>query len=210
MDFVSADSMLWLRQAQERLRQAHANGRLPHSLLLLSVAGLGAELLAHWIGAFVLCESPGKRPCGACASCRLLMADTHPDHHLIGLQEGSQQIKVEQVRELMEPLALKSYRGGYKVGVIENAETLNTHGANAFLKTLEEPTADTMLIVIARPNHRLQPLSAAPAARAAERRGNRVARGEFQRETALERGSDVERGRPLAGEAIRCRRPGRA
>jgi DNA polymerase-3 subunit delta' len=155
MDFVSADSMPWLLQAQERLRQAHANGRLPHSLLLLSVPGLGAELLANWISAFILCESQGRRPCGACASCRLLTVDSHPDHHLIGLEEGSQQIKVEQVRELMEPLALKSYRGGYKIGVIENAETLNTHGANAFLKTLEEPTADTVLMVIARPNHRL-------------------------------------------------------
>jgi DNA polymerase-3 subunit delta' len=155
MDFMSADSMPWLLQAQERVRQAHAKGRLPHSLLLLSVPGLGAELLANWIGAFTLCESPGKRPCSACASCRLLMADSHPDHHLIALEEGSQQIKVEQVRELMEPLALKSYRGGYKVAVIEDAETLNTNGANAFLKTLEEPTADTVLIMIARPNHRL-------------------------------------------------------
>jgi DNA polymerase-3 subunit delta' len=52
-------------------------------------------------------------------------------------------------------LTLKSYRGGYKVGVIEGAEALNTNGANAFLKTLEEPAANTLLIVIATPNHRL-------------------------------------------------------
>jgi len=158
MDFMTADGMPWLKEPQKRLRLAHGGGRLPHSLLLLSAAGLGAEHLANWISAFVLCDSAdsaGQRPCGVCASCRLLRADSHPDHHLIGLEEGSQQVKVEQVRELMEPLALKSYRGGYKVGVIENAEALNTHGANAFLKTLEEPTADTMLIMIARPNHRL-------------------------------------------------------
>jgi DNA polymerase-3 subunit delta' len=52
-------------------------------------------------------------------------------------------------------LSLKSYRGGYKVGVIEGAEALNVNGANAFLKTLEEPTANTVLIMIARPSHRL-------------------------------------------------------
>jgi len=52
-------------------------------------------------------------------------------------------------------LALKSYRGGFKVGVIEGAESLNASSANAFLKTLEEPTADTVLIMVARPNHRL-------------------------------------------------------
>ena len=56
---------------------------------------------------------------------------------------------------LIESLSLKSYRGGYKVGVIEGAESLNANGANAFLKTLEEPTANTLLILIARPSHRL-------------------------------------------------------
>ena len=71
------------------------------------------------------------------------------------LEEDAQQIKVEQVRDLIESLTLKSYRGGYKVGIIEGAEALNVNGANAFLKTLEEPTANTVLIMIARPSHRL-------------------------------------------------------
>jgi DNA polymerase-3 subunit delta' len=75
--------------------------------------------------------------------------------HAVRLEEDAQQIKVDQVRELIDSLALKSYRGGYKVGVIEGAEALNANGANAFLKTLEEPAARTMLILIARPNHRL-------------------------------------------------------
>jgi DNA polymerase-3 subunit delta' len=75
--------------------------------------------------------------------------------HAVRLEEDAQQIKVDQVRELIESLALKSYRGGYKVGIIEGAEALNANGANAFLKTLEEPSADTVLIMIARPNHRL-------------------------------------------------------
>ena len=155
MDFLTADKVPWLREAQSRLRLAHANGRTPHSLLILSVPGLGAELLANWISAFMLCESGDPRPCGACASCRLLTVDSHPDFHRIALEEGAQQVKVEQVRELMQPLLLTSYRGGRKVGVIEDAEMLNTYGANAFLKTLEEPSADTVLMMIARPNHRL-------------------------------------------------------
>ena len=155
MDFVSANSMPWLQQAQTRLRQARAHGRLPHSLLLLSIPGLGAELLANWITAYALCDASDSQPCGICPSCRLLSADSHPDHHRIHLEDDASQVKVEQVRELMEPLSLKSYRGGYKIGIIEDAETLNTYGANAFLKTLEEPSANTMLIVIARPNHRL-------------------------------------------------------
>ena len=71
------------------------------------------------------------------------------------LEEDAQQIKIDQVRELIDSLTLKSYRGGYKVGVIEGAEALNANGANAFLKTLEEPAPRTMLIMIATPNHRL-------------------------------------------------------
>jgi DNA polymerase III subunit delta' len=155
MDFLSADSLPWLKDAQQRLRSAIDSGRLPHSLLLLAAPGLGAESLAHWITALSLCERPSARPCDVCASCRLLRSDTHPDVHIVRLEEDAQQIKVDQVRELIESLALKSYRGGFKVGLVEGAEALNIHGANAFLKTLEEPTPNTVLIMIARPNHRL-------------------------------------------------------
>ena len=155
MDFLSADSLPWLSAAQQRLRAAWAAERLPHSLLLLSAPGLGAEHLANWITALALCESGDSRPCGVCASCLLLRADSHPDSHRVCVEEDAHQIKVDQVRALIESLALKSYRGGFKVGVIEGAEALNANGANAFLKTLEEPTANTVLIMIARPNHRL-------------------------------------------------------
>jgi DNA polymerase III subunit delta' len=155
MDFLSADSLPWLKDSQQRMRAAFNAGRLPHSLLILSAPGLGAERLGNWITALALCESPGERPCDACASCRLLRSDSHPDVHAVRLEEDAQQIKIDQVRELIDSLTLKSYRGGYKVGVIEGAEALNANGANAFLKTLEEPAARTMLILIARPNHRL-------------------------------------------------------
>jgi DNA polymerase-3 subunit delta' len=155
MDFLSADSLPWLKEPQQRMRAALNAGRMPHSLLLLSAPGLGAEHLANWIAALALCESAGSRPCNACRSCRLLHSDTHPDAHSVRLEDDAQQIKVDQVRDLIESLALKSYRGGYKVGIIEGAEALNANGANAFLKTLEEPSADTVLILIARPNHRL-------------------------------------------------------
>jgi DNA polymerase-3 subunit delta' len=155
MDFLSADSLPWLAGAQRRLRAAWTAQRLPHSLLVLSVPGLGAEQLANWIAALALCESNDSRPCGVCASCQLLRADSHPDWHRVRIEEDAHQIKVDQVRGLIESLALKSYRGGFKVGVIEGAEALNVNGANAFLKTLEEPTANTVLIMIARPNHRL-------------------------------------------------------
>jgi DNA polymerase-3 subunit delta' len=155
MDFLKADRLPWLSGAQGRIRQAAAAGRLPHSLLIVSVPGLGAEYLARWTAALALCESPDGRPCGNCASCALLRADTHPDLARVLIEEDAQQIKVDQVRALIDALAMKSYRGGYKVGVIEGAEALNVNGANAFLKTLEEPTQNTMLVMTAAPTHRL-------------------------------------------------------
>ena len=154
MDRLSAAAMPWLESERGQLRAAFDAGRLPHSLLILSGPGLGAEALARWIAALALCESP-DRPCGRCAACQLLAADSHPDLHVVGVEDDAQQIKVDQVRALIETLALKSYRGGFKVGIIEGAELLNASGANAFLKTLEEPTANTVLILVARPNHRL-------------------------------------------------------
>jgi DNA polymerase-3 subunit delta' len=155
VDFLSADSLPWLHQSQQRLRDSMRAQRLPHSSLFLSTPGLGAEHLANWVAALALCESRTERPCGVCPSCSLLRSDSHPDYYLVRLEEDAKQIKVDQIRELIGSLALKSYRGGYKVGIIEGAETLNANGANAFLKTLEEPTADTILIIIARPTHRL-------------------------------------------------------
>ncbi len=128
---------------------------MPHSLLLLAAPGLGVEALAEWIMGFALCEGAGQRPCGDCASCQLLRADSHPDALTVRVEEDAKQIKVDQVRALIEGLTLKSYRGGYKVALIDGAELLNANGANAFLKTLEEPTQNTLLILAANPNHRL-------------------------------------------------------
>jgi DNA polymerase-3 subunit delta' len=186
MDFLAADALPWLGVPQARIRRAAAAGRMPHSLLVQSIGGLGSENLAQWAAAFALCDgwrggalenvrqnmhqdvdeghsaSPAERdgaaaprPCGSCASCLLLRADTHPDLTILRIEEDARQIKIDQVRALIEWLELKSYRGGYKVGVIEGAEALNAHGANAFLKTLEEPTQNTLLILIAKPAHRL-------------------------------------------------------
>ncbi len=157
MDFLSADSLPWLRGAQRRMRDAlSAARRLPHSLLLLSAPGLGAEQLANWIGAMALCESRAgvARAARAPRAC-CCVPDSHPDWHVVRLEEDAQQIKVDQIRDLIESLSLSSYRGGYKVGIIEGAEALNANGANAFLKTLEEPTDKTLLVLIARPSHRL-------------------------------------------------------
>ena len=73
----------------------------------------------------------------------------HPDLLWIRPPEDSRQIRIEQLRELTAELALMSHGGGYKVAVIAPADALNRFAANALLKTLEEPPARTLLVLVA-------------------------------------------------------------
>src|SRR5580692_9026205 len=61
----------------------------------------------------------GPERSGAWPACVLLRADSHPDLHAVGLAEDAQQVKVDQIRALIETLSLSSYRGGYKVAIVE-------------------------------------------------------------------------------------------
>ena len=154
MDFDYAASLPWLEQLRAGLLRLRQQSRMPHALLILANDGIGAESLAQWMAAVALCESAAV-PCGTCASCALLRADNHPDLHRVEREEDAQQVKIEQVRELIDALHYTSYRGAYKVGILAGAQRLNAAGANAFLKTLEEPPPDTLLMLVATPNHRL-------------------------------------------------------
>ncbi len=155
MDFKKIETLDWLEDARRQIQRLLAGGRLPHAFLILSKDGLGAGPLADWIAAAVLCESASGRPCGACPSCNLLRAENHPDLHRVDREDDALQVKIDQVRTLIDALSYTSYRGGYKVGILSSAETLNASSANAFLKTLEEPSGNTLLLLIAAPSHRL-------------------------------------------------------
>jgi DNA polymerase-3 subunit delta' len=83
------------------------------------------------------------------------VSGSHPDWIGVHPIDESRQIRIEQVRELAQELALTSHQGGYKVGVISPADVLNRFAANALLKTLEEPTARTVLILVVTQPSRL-------------------------------------------------------
>ncbi len=142
----------WLAAARRQIAAALAAGRLPHALLLQGQAGLGKAALADYLARLALCDRPGEAPCGACPSCHLHSAGNHPDLRRVGLVEDKKQIAVDDVRELTEALTLRSFRGGRKVAIIDPADAMNMSGANALLKTLEEPSAGALLILtVARP-----------------------------------------------------------
>lgn len=143
----------WLQPVRERWLDAMRVGRVPHAVLIVGPAGIGKRPIADWIAATILCERPDAAgPCGRCATCALVAAATHPDLAILGIDDDASSIKVEQIRALGETFALKSYRGGRKVSIIDPADSLTISAFNALLKTLEEPSnASLLLLVVTRP-----------------------------------------------------------
>ena len=139
----------WLVPLREKLSALQDQGRLPHGLLLAGSPGAGQPEIGTWLGARLLCRAPAASACGQCADCRLFLAGNHPDFRWIGVLPEKKEISIDQMRQLSQALAMRSYRGGAKVAVIAPAEAMNTKAFNALLKTLEEPTAETYLVLAA-------------------------------------------------------------
>lgn len=130
----------------ERLRAAS----LPHALLLTGPAGLGKARFAALLVQTLLCETgvAAGQPCGHCRSCLLYGADSHPDQRIITPREAGKAIVVDQVREANQYLTQTSQYGGYKAVIITPADQLNANAANSLLKTLEEPSAGSVILLI--------------------------------------------------------------
>ena len=149
----------WLEPAWQQLNRARLQSRLPHALLLTGSEGVGKQLLAERIVHALLCESPDQQgnPCGQCAACGWLAAGTHPDFLRLEPEEAGKAIKVDPVRSLCTGLGITSHGGRYKVAIVSPAEAMNINAANSLLKTLEEPTANTLLILASAAPGRLLP-----------------------------------------------------
>ena len=140
----------------EVLRSALECRRIPASYLFSGPEGIGKNLAAMTLAKAVNClEGDGVDPCDNCASCRKIDAGNHPDVHLIPprdkLDEGGETgdtIKIEHVRQLQDSIYLRPYEGKYKVFIVDNAHLLTPDASNAFLKTLEEPPANSLIILI--------------------------------------------------------------
>ena len=139
----------WLQAPMASLEKAHAAQRMPHALLIHDAPGAGGAWLASWVAQLMLCTGSPPRPCGICQACMRVQQGRHPDLLSVGLVDDSLQIRIDQIRELARELSLTSHQGGYKLAILDPADALNPFAANALLKTLEEPTPETMLILVA-------------------------------------------------------------
>jgi DNA polymerase-3 subunit delta' len=140
----------WHEAAIAQLRSAWAAKHFPHSLLLVGADGLGKRELAAWLTCAVLCERSENelQCCGACASCKLIAAGSHPDVIWVLPEEDKTQVSVDQVRAACERLTKTSYRQGYKIALVAPAHQMTVSAANSLLKTLEEPSQNTLLVLI--------------------------------------------------------------
>ena len=150
---MTYDQIIGHERQKDILRRAVATDRLAHAYLFEGPEGIGKRLMALALVRAVFCES--RTGCGDCSPCRKVDHHNHPDLHIY--QPDGQQIKIEQIRELQRELSFRPVEAGKKICLIDQADRMNPAAANALLKTLEEPSPDTLLILIsARPEALLQ------------------------------------------------------
>jgi len=129
------------------LRRALANGSLAHAYLFSGEKGVGKKMTAFALAAALNCrEASPDGGCGVCPSCRKIASRSHPDVHF--LEPDGDDIKIDQIRQVQDYLALKPFEGSKKILIADRAESLNQAASNAFLKTLEEPPGDSLIILV--------------------------------------------------------------
>lgn len=155
----------WQQEQWGKMMQLKQVQRLPHAILLYGEEGSGKTDFAQSLAASVLCKQPAANgeACGQCDACRLIAAETHPDLSLIqpAPPETSKSkkpvlnIRIDAIRRLCNKLESTSQYEGYRVAIIERADKMLVQAANALLKTLEEPGAQTLIILVTSRPYRL-------------------------------------------------------
>ncbi|MEB4590354.1 DNA polymerase III subunit delta' [Candidatus Thiothrix sp. Deng01] len=193
----------WQASVWTTLQRAIAGNHLHHALLATGEEGCGNEMFLRSLAQSLLCLHPTADggACNQCRSCQVFAAQAHPDFISVTLLEDKQSILIEQIRELNYFLSLSRSYSPRRVAIIAPADRMNVNAANSLLKSLEEPAADTHLLLLTA-----QPAVLLPTIRS---RCQEVRLPPPPRQTALtwlqtqelqnppDRLLDIARGRPL-------------
>jgi len=157
------DDIIGQKRQIDQLERARKSGRVAHAYLFFGPDGIGKERVAFAFARALNCESGENAPCGTCESCRKIGKFSHPDVRLVASEKElvdrqliekekgglpSAQIRNAQLDELGDLFRHRPYMGRWKVVVVVDADLMNSNSQNRFLKTLEEPSADSVIILV--------------------------------------------------------------
>lgn len=130
----------------EIFRRLKRNNKIAHAYLLEAGESVNKYETARAVAKLLNCPMPDA-PCGKCASCLKIEDNVHPDVVSVLPSGPSRAIKISQIRDVQKTLQYKPFEGSRKICIIESADNMNVESANSLLKTLEEPPAQTTLIL---------------------------------------------------------------
>ena len=145
------------RAIVDQLRRSLERGRLAHAYLFSGPRGAGKEEVARTLAQALNCLENENDACGRCDSCRRIAAGNYPDLHWVRPESKGRRIPVEAIREFEQAVNLKAAVARVKVGILVDGECMTEAASNAFLKTLEEPPAQTIMILLTTEPQRLLP-----------------------------------------------------
>jgi len=145
------------QRAKEMLSRALEHSTVHTGYLFTGPQGVGKHLAAAEFVRAWLCSEAGSEPCGVCASCGLSGGPAHPDQLVVTPEEKKKSISIKQVRALGAWLSQSPLLGRRKAAILDPADSLGAEGANALLKTLEEPPPGRVIVLIATRSGALPP-----------------------------------------------------
>ena len=152
----------------EHFRRLIEIGRLASTFLFVGPPGIGKRKFARELAACLLCDAEATRlsTCDDCSSCRMFTSGAHPDLLEIGLPPDKRSLSIDQFigakerrhhEGLCHDIALRPFAASRRVAIVDQADTLQTEGANCLLKTLEEPPPRSVLILLSTSESRQLP-----------------------------------------------------
>ncbi|WP_409075509.1 DNA polymerase III subunit delta' [Pantoea sp. C3] len=146
----------WLNQPYRQVISQHQGGRGHHALLIQAIDGMGDDALVWGMSRWLMCQQrEGLKSCGHCHGCQLMQANTHPDWYRLEAEKGKSTLGIDAVRQVTEKMYHFGQQGGAKVVWLPDAAQLSEAAANALLKTLEEPPANSWFFLTSREPSRL-------------------------------------------------------